>query len=114
MPTTTLQQAFGRGELRQLATGRTFERGLAYAEAGRVSNLKRGDHEVTATVRGNRAYRIRLWVEDGDPSFACNCPVGEEGGFCKHCVAVAIELTAGGGAAAQGPAEKRSRSRTPM
>jgi len=24
-------------------------------------------------------------------AWSCNCPVGEEGTFCKHCVAVALE-----------------------
>jgi len=101
MSPTTVQQAFGRRALQKLAAGRSFERGVAYAEAGRVRNLKAGEDVVIATVRGSRAYRVRLWVGNGGPSFECDCPVGEEGSFCKHCVAVALEVAAGHGASAQ-------------
>ncbi|MBI4540724.1 MAG: SWIM zinc finger family protein [Gemmatimonadetes bacterium] len=29
-------------------------------------------------------------AEDGEVQYSCTCPVGREGAFCKHCVAVAL------------------------
>ncbi len=88
-----MQTVFTRGALQHLADGRSFERGAAYVDAGRVKNLKIGDDEASASVRGTRQYRVRLWLESGGPAFSCTCPVGEEGLFCKHCVAVGLRLS---------------------
>lgn len=85
-----LKAVFSPGALRHLAEGRSFERGAAYADAGKVKNLKIVDDEASATVGGTRQYRVRLWLEGGTPAFSCTCPVGEEGLFCKHCVAVGL------------------------
>src|SRR5215207_1789492 len=90
---STLQAVFSPGAMRHLADGRSFERGAAYLDAGRVKNPKLGDEEPTASVRGARQYRVRLWLENGAPAFSCNCPVGEEGLFCKHCVAIGLRLS---------------------
>ncbi len=35
-------------------------------------------------------YDVELGIQDGKPSWSCSCPVGEDGSFCKHCVAVAL------------------------
>lgn len=94
-----LKTVFGPGALRHRAGGRSFERGAAYAAAGRVKKVKVGDVEVSAAVRGTREYRVRLWLEGGGPAFSCTCPVGEEGLFCKHCVAVGLILAQGDGLA---------------
>ncbi|HYV01390.1 MAG TPA: SWIM zinc finger family protein, partial [Actinomycetota bacterium] len=88
-----LSTVFSPGGLRHLAEGRSFERGAAYADAGKVRNLKVLDDEASATVRGTRQYNVRLWLEGGAPAFSCTCPVGEEGLFCKHCVAVGLRLS---------------------
>lgn len=85
-------RVFTRGAVRRLAGERFYERGEAYAASGRVKRLRVGDGEVTATVRGQRTYDVRLWVERGGPAHSCTCPVGEGGLFCKHCVAVGLAL----------------------
>lgn len=90
---SALQTVFSPGALRHLADGSSFERGAAYVDAGRVKNLRIGDDEASASVRGTRQYRVRLWLESGAPAFSCTCPVGEEGFFCKHCVAVGLKLS---------------------
>jgi uncharacterized Zn finger protein len=90
-----LQTVFSPGALVHLADLRSFERGAAYADAGRVKNLKITDEEASASVRGTRQYRVRLWLEKGAPEYSCPCPVGEEGLFCKHCVAVGLKLSEG-------------------
>ncbi len=84
---TTLLSA---GILRNLAGERTFLRGEDYAVGGKVRDLVELEGEITARVRGTGRYRVRLWKEKGDLAFACTCPIGSDGGFCKHCVAVAL------------------------
>ena len=102
--TTAFETAFKPDSLRALAWGHSFERGSDYAANGRVKRLKVGEAEATATVRGTRAYRVRLWLEDGAPRFSCTCPVADDGLFCKHCVAVGLMA-----AAACGPTSARRR-----
>lgn len=110
---SALQTVFSTGALRHLADGRSFERGAAYLDAGRVKNLKLGDEEAYASVRGARQYRVRLWLENGAPAFSCTCTVGEEGLFCKHCVAVGLRFfeadstTTGRGSKGQPPDLRR-------
>ncbi|MEZ4444320.1 MAG: nucleoside 2-deoxyribosyltransferase domain-containing protein [Polyangiaceae bacterium] len=79
-------------QLRDLADGPTFSRGERYFREGRVSALARDGKTIRGTVKGATAYDVRLWGAGGRIAYACSCPVGEEGGFCKHCVAVALQL----------------------
>jgi uncharacterized Zn finger protein len=97
-----LRSSFGPEALRRLAWGRSFERGEGYAAEGRVRRLEIGGDQLSATVRGMHTYRVRLWLEDGEPRFSCTCPVAGDGLFCKHCVAVglaAFDTDLSGGAA---------------
>jgi uncharacterized Zn finger protein len=76
--------------IRQWAGGRSFERGQAYFEEGLVNALKERDGGITAIVSGTYPYRVVL-REDGDTiDYDCDCPVGQDGDFCKHCVATAL------------------------
>jgi len=93
---TDFHRVFGPDALRALAWGRSFERGAAYAAGGRVKRLKAGDREASATVRGARAYQVRLWLANGTPQFSCTCPVAADGLFCKHCVAVGLVASEAG------------------
>lgn len=78
-------------EIRALADPKSFERGKAYFHDGAVSRLTEHDGELSATVRGTYRYRVEFAVgDDGTLDYACNCPVGDEGAFCKHAVAVAL------------------------
>lgn len=85
-----IDKVFTAGVVRYLGGARFFERGAAYAANRRVKKLRVGEDEVTATVRGQRPYQVRLWVKDGEPAYSCTCPVGEDMLFCKHCVAVGL------------------------
>jgi hypothetical protein len=89
---------FSISTLRGLAGQRAFDRGTAYAAGGRVTGLVLDGDSASATVRGTQLYRARLWIDAGAPAHSCTCPVGEEGTFCKHCVALGLVL-AGDGAA---------------
>ncbi|MDN7430683.1 SWIM zinc finger domain-containing protein [Burkholderia sp. AU45388] len=77
--------------IRTLADPTSFERGRAYHHDGAVSGLTERDGELSATVRGTYRYRVAFAVGNDDTlDYACNCPVGDGGAFCKHAVAVAL------------------------
>ncbi|HEX5480993.1 MAG TPA: SWIM zinc finger family protein [Terriglobia bacterium] len=76
--------------LHRMAGGPSFSRGQDYFKDGRVHSLFNDAELLEATVIGSRKYHVRLWVEKGKVSYSCTCPVGEDGDFCKHCVAVAL------------------------
>ncbi|NNG05290.1 MAG: hypothetical protein HKM95_14495 [Inquilinus sp.] len=82
--------------LRRLAGVRYFGRGEAYFADGAVKSIRPDNGGVKAVVQGTRRYRVRLWVEDGELGHDCTCPIGYEGEFCKHCVAVGLAWHAGG------------------
>ncbi|KAF3470136.1 SWIM zinc finger family protein [Streptomyces sp. Tu 3180] len=70
---------------------RSFERGLGYLDA--VSDLEVREHSVTAVVHGTNIYEVELTLGGDDgPSGWCDCPYGQEGNFCKHCVAVGLTM----------------------
>ena len=81
--------------LRRLAGPRSFERGEAYFEDGRVGSLVEDKGEITAIIHGSSKYRVKLWNEDDNLEYECSCPVGQDGDFCKHCVAVGLGWLAG-------------------
>jgi len=80
-----------RSEMESLADPRSYMRGVAYQRDGRVEIKQHDSDRVTAIVRGSMPYDVEL-RRTPRPSWSCNCPVGEDGGFCKHCVAVALEV----------------------
>lgn len=90
--TSALETIFATPALRRMAGPRSFERGRHYAWDRRTKKLKISEEEASAIVRGTHDYRVRLWIEDGGPSFECSCPMGDAGEFCKHCVAVGLAL----------------------
>lgn len=45
---------------------------------------------ITAKVQGTRPYRVKLWIEKNALEYSCTCPMGADGVFCKHCVAVGL------------------------
>lgn len=76
--------------LRRVAGESYFGRGDAYFAKGAVRSLRGDGDSVKAVVEGTRRYRVHLWVEDGDLGHDCTCPIGRDGAFCKHCVAVGL------------------------
>jgi uncharacterized Zn finger protein len=76
--------------LRRLAGAQSFARGQAYFAAGHVRTLLDDGETVAARVFGTREYRVRLDAVDGDLEYDCTCPVGRDGDFCKHCVAMGL------------------------
>jgi uncharacterized Zn finger protein len=83
------------GSLRRLAGARSYERGVGYREQRRVLSLTAYNGVVAAKVRGTRDYAVKLWAKADRVQHSCTCPMGDDGAFCKHCVAVALELVEG-------------------
>ncbi len=79
-----------RRTLRRMAGAASFERGEDYFLTGRVKAIVERDGEITATVRGTESYRVVMCVDNEDLDYSCTCPVGADGEFCKHCVAVGL------------------------
>ncbi len=73
-----------------MAGARSFERGEAYFTSGQVGSLAEHQGTIAATVQGTQAYRVKLGVEAGEVRHSCTCPVGQDGVFCKHGVAVGL------------------------
>ncbi|WP_321818327.1 MULTISPECIES: SWIM zinc finger family protein [unclassified Paraburkholderia] len=85
-----LSEVLTLSQVQSLAGTKTFARGKAYFHDGVVSRLEERGEAVRANVRGTHRYRVELTCNNGELDYNCNCPVGDEGSFCKHAVAVAL------------------------
>lgn len=79
---------FTLDDLAALAGEKSYERGLDYIDA--VQRLSADDAEIHAQVIGTGRYRVHLWIDGEGVTGSCDCPWGEDGNFCKHCVAVGV------------------------
>ncbi|HEX9458933.1 MAG TPA: SWIM zinc finger family protein, partial [Thermoanaerobaculia bacterium] len=86
----TLVRLIEPSNLRKLAGTRSFERGEEYAAIGAVTQIVEDRGTVAAKVQGTRTYLVSITADVGRLAFACNCPRGDDGDFCKHCVAVCL------------------------
>jgi uncharacterized Zn finger protein len=82
--------------LRRMAGARSFERGEDYFLNRQVKALAEHEGAITAKVRGTRPYRVEFRIGDEDLEYSCTCPMGADGDFCKHCVAVGLTWLEGG------------------
>ena len=88
---TSLRKFLTAEVIAKLVDEKTLARGADYFERGAVTLVDVLPSEVVAEVLGTDSYDVRIFV--GDKSrldYECNCPVGHEGVFCKHCVATAL------------------------
>ena len=79
-----------RDRVLALAGERFLERGQRYAAEGRVRAIDEDDSAIAGIVSGTHDYEVRIWVEGDDLAYACDCPIGVDGTFCKHLVALAV------------------------
>jgi tetratricopeptide (TPR) repeat protein len=86
----TLSDILDEDLLLDLAGDRYFERGVDYFEQGLVHSLVQYDEHIIAKVYGTKMYEVHLWLEDNTLMSRCNCPLGVDELFCKHCVAVGL------------------------
>jgi len=70
-----------------------LDRGQDLAGRDVVSVESVSETEVQAWVQGTIRYRVTLQTGERG-SWSCECPAAANGSFCKHCVAVAMVLTA--------------------
>ena len=65
-----------------------FDRGVQYAQNGRVVDLLVDPSEgISALVEGNDTYEVAITEENQQLEFHCDCPYE---GICKHIVAVLL------------------------
>ncbi len=70
-----------------------LERGMDYAESGRVMELNETDSLVRAKVRGMQLYQVEIHkTEERVSSMYCDCPYAADGENCKHMAAVLLSL----------------------
>ena len=76
--------------LRSAAGSRSYSRGEEYFQEGAVHHLYCDGEQLTADVHGTHVYRARITNDDGRLDGECSCPVGRDGDFCKHLVALGL------------------------
>jgi uncharacterized Zn finger protein len=98
--------------IRRLADAQSYRRGLDYFSHGHVESLEETGDGVRALVRGNRDYTVTLTTDESVLDYSCDCPVGGDGAFCKHCVAAALAWLNRAAGSAKPPARRKSREVT--
>ncbi len=86
-----LLNAFDEDTMYRLAPDRVIRRGQKVWGSGAVAITALTPTTAAATVQGTQTYEVRLGATD-HPDWSCTCPAAADGDFCKHYVAVAIEL----------------------
>lgn len=84
-----LEKSLTHDVLLDLAGERYFQQGEGYHRGGHVYSLVEHDRVIVAKVARTEEYRVRLWAEDG-LAYSCDCPLGLDEEFCKHCVAAGL------------------------
>ena len=87
-----LARSLGTVDVAALAGRSAYQRGLAYVSGGRVHVDTTAEGIVTATVAGTTTYAVRLGFGPSGLVHECSCPIGVDGRFCKHLVAVAAAV----------------------
>ena len=87
-----LKQIITRKTLREEAGSTYFGRGLDYFKSGYVKKLEVHGNRIEGSVRGSRLYHCSIECDiDADSLFGeCSCPLGDDGEFCKHLVALGL------------------------
>jgi uncharacterized Zn finger protein len=88
-----LHQYISEFTLRRLAGSQGYRYGAEYFHESRVRSLKEKSGGITASVMGSEKYRTQIKVDktSRELEFSCSCPVGLEGKFCKHLVAMGLQ-----------------------
>lgn len=112
----TLNSRLTKKKILELAGTVYFKRGQEYSDDGCVEDFRQTGDSIRATVLGSALYSVRIWLLRGQISYSCDCPVGSDGEFCKHLVAVSLAWLADEGkrkkaASAPGVTEEDIRAR---
>lgn len=87
----TLREVLTDDIVRDWAGPRYYARGEGYFFEDRVLHLSERNQKITGTVAGTHNYRVELWADGDEFSYTCDCPLGLNDEFCKHCVATALQ-----------------------
>lgn len=79
-----------RAQLKACTDSGSFQRGENYFTCGYVKQLMEYQGKVIGKVQGTEEYSVKLWETNDQLEYECTCPIGREGVFCKHCVAVGL------------------------
>ncbi|MDB6017997.1 MAG: hypothetical protein JWR19_2486 [Pedosphaera sp.] len=85
-----LKREVTQSAMRRLAGGASYARGESYFANGNVVSLVEHADSITAKVIGTEEYEVTLMAREGGLDYECSCPMGADGVFCKHCVAVGL------------------------
>ena len=87
---STADASMTEESLYKAAGSRYFDRGKAYFDASAVGKLSASKESISGRVEGTKSYRVRLRVEGDALVSECSCPLGKDGIFCKHAVALGL------------------------
>jgi tetratricopeptide (TPR) repeat protein len=90
-----LKKIITRQNLHNLAGSRSFGRGEDYFKSDLVGPITEKTEVISAKGHGTHAYETRLKIIAAPKGkvrldYSCTCPVGCDGDFCKHCVALGL------------------------
>jgi uncharacterized Zn finger protein len=92
VPGTHLVDLLDRDMLEAHAGLPVYMRGVDYAVHGHVTDVGLRTHRATAAVLGTRPYDVTVEHVGSELACSCSCPAGSADEFCKHLVALGIEL----------------------
>lgn len=79
------------------ATSQTIQRGRAYYKDGRAWEVTMpSDQKAVCMVDGDSGeYTVEIEIDkkSGELTFECDCYYADEGNFCKHMIAAALEVS---------------------
>jgi uncharacterized Zn finger protein len=85
-----LRKLVSDGLIRKLAGDTYYRRGLDYFQRGLVSSLDESGNSIRSVVVGTERYAVVLTAKAKALDYRCECPIGVDEEFCKHCVATAL------------------------
>ena len=102
----TLRAFLSPQRLKELASPKVYARGEAYFADGNVLLHEHTRDEAIADIMGTQPYRVELKLTSSGLIADCTCPAMSDYGFCKHAVALGLNLING-----RVPAKKTAETR---
>lgn len=107
-----LRLALTDAVIRRLAGEQAYRRGADYFTHGHVQSVEERGATVRSAVRGSDDYMVTLTAEDGVLNYSCDCPIGSDGEFCKHCVAAGLAWLNQANKTAKAPGRGKAKALT--
>jgi uncharacterized Zn finger protein len=94
MPRDVIANILHRDTIATIVGAKTFERGEQVLAEQRVLHVEGTPGQLRGVVKpaeaGRAVYRARIWLREEGVAYECTCPIGTDGRFCKHNVAIAL------------------------